>query len=49
MHGVIDVMTKSVKARVNLLLKIMLHSLKCVIHLLPICLKTVAELAGFDA
>jgi hypothetical protein len=34
MHGVIDMMTKSVKTRVNLLLKSMLHSLKCIIHLL---------------
>jgi hypothetical protein len=39
MHGVMDMMTKSVKTRVILLLKTMLHSLKCIIHLLRIFLK----------
>jgi pentose-5-phosphate-3-epimerase len=43
MHGVIDMMTKSVKASVNLLLKTLLHSVKCIINLLPICLKMGVE------
>jgi hypothetical protein len=43
MRGVIDMLTRSVKASVNLLLKTLLHSLKCIIHLLPICLKMGVE------
>jgi hypothetical protein len=43
MHGVIDMMTKSVQTSVNLLLKTLPHSLKCIIHLLPICLKMRVE------
>jgi hypothetical protein len=44
MHSVIDMMTKSVQTSVNLLLKTLLHSMKCIIHLLPICLKIGVEL-----
>jgi hypothetical protein len=43
MHSVIDMMTKSVHTSVKLLLKTLLHSLKCIIHLLPICLKMGVE------
>jgi hypothetical protein len=43
MHGVIDMMTKIVKTSVYLLLKTLLYSLKCIIHLLPMCLKVGVE------
>jgi hypothetical protein len=39
MHSIIDMMTKGVQTSINLMLKILLHSLKSVSHLLSICLK----------
>jgi hypothetical protein len=43
MHSVIDMMTKMIQTSDKLLLKTLLHSLKCIIHLLPICLKVGVE------
>jgi hypothetical protein len=41
--SVIDMMTKIIQTSVNLLLKTLLHSVKCFVHLLPICLKVEVE------